>query len=1015
MRLLTLFRCAPAGIIISCLVSPSHALDPNRLLSQYVRERWAIENEFPGGTVHAISQTPDGYLWIGTDTGLIRFDGFNFREISLSPLVTNAKTPVLGLTTDIEGNLLIQLQGAGVLRQKRGKLETVSTGATPEASQVTDMLREQNGEVLISDLSWGIGRLRNEKVEALPHSKAGQGLPVVISMATTPDGQLWLGTLNAGLFLMSNGEATYVSAGLPFKKINCLLASSDHELWVGTDRGVFRWNGVRFSHFPLPHWMRDAQVLSLLQDRDANVWIGTAIGLLRVNPQGTSQWNGKELTGEGAINALFEDREGNLWAGGARGVERIRDTAFVTYAPSTNLLQERFGPVYTDEENRTWFASAGGGLYWLKDGKAEPVPAAGLEKDEVYSITGRNSEVWVGRQHGGMTRLQYRNGAMSSQTYTARDGLAQNSVYSVYQSSDGAVWAGTVNGGVSRLKDERFTTYTTASGLSSNTINAILETHDGTIWFATPNGMTSWTAGRWRSYAPNDGLPSEGVNCLLEDSSRVLWIGTSNGLAFFSSGNIRAVRETPDSLHKQILGMVQDKSGWLWIATSNHVLRVKPDKLMSGKVEESDVREFGLADGLLSTDGVKRSSSVATDSLGRIWISTTRGLSVVDPTHLAGDSPPAIVHLDAISADGLPINIANAIRIPPSHKRITFNYTGLSLAVPDRIRFRYFLDGFDRTWSEPTAAREAVYTNLGAGSYRFRVVASNSDGIWNGSESATPFEVNPAFWQTWWFGSAFFLTAAVLTWLAYRYRVRQVTSRLDMQFQERFSERTRIAGELHDTLLQSVQGLLLHFQRARNLLPGNPEEAVHRLDVALERAEQAIVEGRNAIHDLRSSALDESDLEQALTALGDEIRPLDGKDSAALRVMVEGVAKPLRPILRDDIYRIVREALRNAFRHANAQHIEAEIVYEEKLFRVRIRDDGRGIDPSILRRGEPAGHWGLVGMRERAQRIGGQLEVWSEHKAGTEIELTVPGPIAYSESPARTGFQLFRKRTKHSA
>jgi len=1015
MRFLTLFRRARTGIIIFCLVSSSHALDPNHLVSQYVRERWSIENEFPGGTVHAISQTPDGYLWIGTDTGLIRFDGSTFREISLSPLVTNAKTPVLGLTTDGEGNLLIQLQGAGVLRQKSGKLETVSTGATPEASQVTDMLRDKNGEVLISDLSWGIVRLRGEKVEVLPQPQPGQGLPVVISMATTPEGKIWLGTLNAGLFLMSNGEASYVSTGLPFKKINCLLATSNHELWVGTDGGVFRWDGERFNQLAMPRSIHDVQVLSLLKDRDANVWIGTAMGLVRVNSMGVSLWEKKDLGGEGMIHALFEDREGNLWAGGNKGVERIRDTAFLTYSPANGLSPEGNGPVYTDEENRTWFAPAEGGLYQLKDGKAASVRVAGLEKDVVYSIAGQHDEIWLGRQHGGLTRLRYKNGLVTSQTYTVKDGLAQNSVYTVYQDSEGVTWAGTVNGGVSQFKDGRFTTYTTASGLSSNTINSVLERHDGTIWLATPNGVISHSAGQWKNYSSKDGLPSDPVNCLFEDSSRVLWIGTANGLASLSSANIKAVHRAPDSLHKQILGMAEDKSGWLWVATSNHILRIRPDKLLSGKVQEGDVREFGLADGLRSTEGVKRSSSVVTDSLGRIWISTTRGLSVVDPTHLVGDSPPAIVHLDGISADGLSINIANAIRIPSSHRRITFNYTGLSLAVPERIRFRYLLDGFDRGWSKPTASREAAYTNLGAGSYRLRVIASNSDGIWNGSESDTPFEVDPAFWQTWWFRSAFVVTAALLTWLAYRYRVREVISRLDMQFQERISERTRIAGELHDTLLQSVQGLLLHFQSARNLLPANPEEAGHRLDVALERAEQAIVEGRNAIHDIRSPALSENDLEQALRALGEELGPPDGKDSGALRVVVEGVAKPLRPTLRDDIYRIVREALRNAFRHASAQHIEAEIVYEEKLFRVRIRDDGRGIDPKILRQGEPAGHWGLVGMRERAQRVGGQLDVWSEHKAGTEIELTIPGSIAYTEPTARSGFQLFRRKTNRNA
>jgi signal transduction histidine kinase len=379
---------------------------------------------------------------------------------------------------------------------------------------------------------------------------------------------------------------------------------------------------------------------------------------------------------------------------------------------------------------------------------------------------------------------------------------------------------------------------------------------------------------------------------------------------------------------------------------------------------------------------------------------------------LEKNSPVAIVHLDAVSADGVAIEIGNSIRIPPSPRRTTLNYTGLSLAVPERIRFRYFLDGVDRNWNGPMEAREATYTNLSAGSYRFRVVASNSDGIWNGAENTILFEVEPALWQTWWFQSACLVTAALLVLMAYRYQVGQVARRLDMQFQGRLSERTRIAGELHDTLLQSVQGLILHFQRARNLLPTNPEEAIQRLDGALERAEQAIVEGRNAIHDIRSSTLNDGDLAGALTAVGEEFGSADGKGSEPLRVVVEGVTKPLRPILRDEIYRIAREALRNAVRHADAQHIEAEIVYEEKIFRVRIRDDGKGIDPGILDHQGAAGHWGLVGMRERATRIGGQLEVWSEHNAGTEIELTIPGSIAYEASSRGTGFQLFHKKAK---
>ena len=1008
MSLPNLSRCLRAGMTALCLMGVSHALDPNRAPAQYLREQWRVEREFPGGIVYAISQTPDGYLWIGTDTGLIRFDGFNFQAVQLSPAVPSAKTPVLDLATDAEGSLLVRLQGEGVLRRKNGTFEIVTIGVPQTVSEVTAMGHDGNGQVLMSDLVAGIIRLQNEQIEELAYANVLPGSPPVISMASTADGKIWLGTLNSGLFYLMHGQPTNVSAGLPYKKINCLLSISPNEVWAGTDGGVFRWDGVRLNQVELPP-LGKVQVRALLRDRDANIWLGTERGLVRINGGSTSLLD--EPGGDQEINALFEDREGNLWVAGERSLERLRDSAFLTYPPGSGLTSESTGPVYTDAEDRTWFAPFAGGLYWLKNGQAEPVREAGLEKDVVYSIAGQKNEIWIGRQHGGVTRLRYHNGLVKSLTYTEKNGLAQNSVYAVYQARDGTVWAGTVNGGASSFKDGRFVTYTTASGLSSNTIYSILETRDGTIWLATPNGLNAWSSLRWRTFSSREGLPSDSVNCLYEDSTSVLWIGTSNGLASFSSDHVQVFPQAPESLHKQIFGLAEDKKGWLWVATSNHVLRVKREKLLRGTLQQDDVREYGLADGLRSTEGVKRSSSVVADALGRIWISTSRGLSVVDPSHMVRDSPPAIVHLDAIAADGSAIDTGNSIHIPPSHRRITFNYTGLSLAVPGRIRYRYFLEGFDRNWSQPTAAGETVYTNLGTGPYRFRVTASNSDGMWNGPETAISFHVDPVLWQTWWFRSACLLTAAFLAWMAYRYRVRQVTSRLDMQFEERISERTRIAGELHDTLLQSVQGLILHFQRARNLLPANPGEAVQRLDIALDRAEQAITEGRNAIHDLRSSALSESDLEQALTALGKELSPIDGRDAEVLKVVVEGATKPIRPILRDDVYRIVREALRNAFRHADAQHIEAEIVYGEKLFRVRIRDDGKGINPNLLEQA-PAGHWGLVGMRERAKRIGGQLEVWTEHDAGTEVELVVPGSIAYGPSSVGTGFQLFSRKNK---
>ena len=986
---------------VVCLFCDANALDPHRMVSQYVREQWTTERGFPGGVVRAIAQTANGYLWIGTDNGLIRFDGFNFQIVSLTPSSPLSDGPVLGLATDADGNLLVRLQGQ-VLRQNRRGFESMSSGTGPTVSHVTAMGKDERGGALLSDLIGGTLRFRREKLEVVAGQNVAPGSSTVISIAETSDGKIWMGTLGTGLFYLEKGRLAHVTAGFPDNKINCLLPLDDNNLWVGTDSGLFRWNGTELKRAELPATLRKVQVLSMLRDRDSNSWIGTARGLIRINAGGVALAEEKELRGDGGINAFFEDREGNIWVGGARGLERIQDSIFLTYSPAASLPSESNGPIYIDSDNRAWFAPARGGLYILKGGRVQPITSAPLDRDVVYSIGGRNDKIWIGGQHSGLTYLQYRDGVVRTRTYTEANGLAQNSIYAVYQSRDGAVWAGTLTGGVSKYREGHFTTYTIASGLASNSISAIAETRNSTMWFATPNGLSSLSSGDWKTFALQDGLPDKSLYCLFEDSSGVLWIGTSKGLAFFKSGHIQVPREAPESLKGQILGIALDKHGWLWIATSNHVMRVQRDHLVAGQLEPADVREYGPADGLRSIEGVKRNNSVVADSQGRIWFSMSRGLSVVDPSQLPKGSVPAIAHVEVISADGNPIDIGGSVRIPPSRKKITFSYSGLSFAAPERIRFRYFLDGFDHGWSEPVAAREAVYTNLGPGSYRFRVTASNSDGAWNGVETAIPFEVEPTYYQTNWFRALCAAVSLLLLWALYQFRVQQLARQFNIRLEERVSERTRIARELHDTLLQSFHGLLLRFQMVHDLLPTRAAEAKQHLASAIDQAAEAITEGRDAVQGLRASTTEVNDLVFAIQVIGEELAADEGnRNSANFQVAMEGTPRNLHPILRDEIYRIATEALRNAFHHAQARNIEVEIRYDERQLRLRVRDDGKGIDPEVLEGAGRAGHWGLHGMRERAKLVGGSLDVWSEIGSGTEVDLNIPASAAYARSTAR--------------
>ena len=444
--------------------------------------------------------------------------------------------------------------------------------------------------------------------------------------------------------------------------------------------------------------------------------------------------------------------------------------------------------------------------------------------------------------------------------------------------------------------------------------------------------------------------------------------------------------------------MADDGEGWFWIATSNRVLRVKRESLLKGILGEGDVREYGLEDGLRGVEGVKRHQSVFRDSTGRIWFSLNRGISVVDPARLASTLTAVPVQVQSISADGAAVGLTTPIHLPGGRRRITFGYVGISLSAAERVHYRYRLENFDRDWNGPVAGREAVYTNLGPGSYRFRVMANNPDGSWGRNEAVVPLIVDPLYWQTWWFVAGIAAVLAIAAVSLYRLRLRQMTKRLNGRFEERLAERTRIAQELHDTLLQGFVSASMQLYVATARLPAD-SQGKQPLTKAMELVRQVIEEGRNSIRGLRASQSSSLDLEQAFLRVGDELAARDQEGGEIdFRVVVEGSPRPLHPLLRDEVYRIGREALINAFRHAQAKTIELDLKYLPHRLLLVVRDDGRGIDPRAVQSGREE-HHGLAGMRERAEKSGARLHVFSGSASGTEVELSVPGRVAFSDRP----------------
>ncbi len=542
------------------------------------------------------------------------------------------------------------------------------------------------------------------------------------------------------------------------------------------------------------------------------------------------------------------------------------------------------------------------------------------------------------------------------------------------------LWIGCRNGGVQRFDPVtgKFTIFrhsAAAGSLGNDVVTSILADRSGTIWAGTLDGLNRLDAatGKFTVYLERDGLPSSIINGVVEDANGDLWITTSYGLSHFRrrSGTFYNYYRSD--------GVLDDLTG-AWKGSSGQIF-------------------FGSYSGLtaLSPDAVDEKLFMPRVVLTNFQISDK-------PVPIGADSPLK-----------QSITVTRALTLSHSQNTLSLEFAALSYADPDRTRYRYRLERLESEWHEVASTQHfARYSRLAPGEYTFQVEARTNRGNWTEKGAEVRIVILPPLWATSPFRVSYILAVGLIVWLIWHLRVRQMAKQLNLGFEERLGERTRIARELHDTLLQSFHGLMFRFQAARNMLPRRTEEAMEALDNALDRTEQAIAEGRDAIHDLRGSTVVTNELAQAVTALGNEMSHElasqgSAHGSAKFHVAVEGPPRDLHPILRDEIYAIAREAVRNAFRHAQAHDIEAQITYNGSSFQLRIRDDGKGIDPAIVAEGR-AGHYGVPGMRERARRIGGKLDVWTGTGAGTEIELNIPGSIAYGTSLGRTVLGRFRKK-----
>ena len=946
-------------------------------LRQYKRAAWGSEQGLSSGRIQALAQTPDGYLWIGTAEGLLRFDGVRFV-----PILTPQKQPlpqILGLTVDKDGILWARAADTRLRKVQRDGISSPASLKNHFVAIVATVAGQTSG-IYATSTDKSVLRLIQNRVDQLPiHLHT-----LLISIFEASDGRLWIGT-DRGLLSWTGGALLAVSNPDVNQKINCLLPDGNGHVWVGTDDGLAYWDGYQLlpRSFANPD-MQHLQVLTMMKDQDSNLWIGTSRGLLRSNSFG-AEWAPTENDATRiAVTTLLQDREGDIWFGTGSTLERLESTPIVPVRRSDATIDGSFGPLYVDPHSRVWFADTQHGLSWMEHGITHPVLNDGLSKDEVYSIDGYGDDIWLGRRNGGLTRLRTSHGTLQSKTWTTRDGLSQNSVYAVRVAPSGAVWAGTLTGGLDRFADGHFTHLDESDGLPANDISAIELGNQGEVWIGTSGGVCKIGNNRCSPINPSQQDAAKDVLSLSEEPARGIWIGTSHGLFLADDRGQHPIRLGTGS-QPRVLGLGLDRAGRLWIEGDRAVISAMPADLMSSK--DPAIRSYGNEDGLQSNEGVHRARSVVTDSNGQVWISTAHELAMVGtkPTPL----PTVIPHVEEVRADGALLDRNNP-KVSPGAKRLSFSFTGLDLHAPSRIRFRYRLDDFDKTWSDAAGDREATYTNLTPGKYTFRLIASNESNSWNSNESTVPVIIEPGLWQRWSVRTILAALLVLFAVFAYYTRTKFLLAQANILADERLRERTRIARDVHDTLLQGFISSSMHLHVAeKHLASDSPLK--QRFASVLEGMDRVIEDARLAVVGLRTPDSGHGGIESSLRDFFLEIADIG---EAHLTLRSTGRPRRLKTEAFKQISSIAKEAILNAVRHSSARDIQVTIAWGWLGFKLSVVDDGCGIDAFTLEHGR-ALHWGLVGMRERAKQLKGQLRISSSRGAGTRVTLSIPASIAY--------------------
>jgi len=751
--------CVTSWLVTVLLLSGTAlALDPEKAITQYGHDVWQTEDGLPQNSVKAIAQTRDGYLWLGTQAGLVRFDGVRFTVFNQGNTAVIKNNNVMALLADRNGSLWIGTYGGGLMRLKNGEFTTYTTKEGLAHDVVYEIYEDRERNLWIGTHGGGLSRLRDGKFTTFT-TKDGLSHNFVKAIYEDHEGNLWVGTDGGGLSRRTAGKFTTFTKqdGLASNIVLSIYEDRQGSLWIGTyDGGLNRLKDGKFTTYTKKEGLSSNAVFSIHEDRDGNLWVGTyGGGLNRWQDGRFTAFTIKEGLSDAGVRCLYEDREGSLWVGThSGGLNRLKDGKFTTFTTNEGLSSDVVFPIYEDHAGNLWIGTEGSGLNRLKDGKFTAYTTKdGLANDFVWSLhEGRDSSLWIGTG-GGLNRLK--DGKFT--TYTTKDGLANDMVWALHEGRDGSLWIGTFGGGLNRLKDGKFTAYTTKDGLPDVGVRVIHEDREGSLWIGTNSGgLARLKDEKFTTFTTREGLSSDIVRSLYEDQQGSLWIGTlGGGLNRLKDGRVTAYT-TRDGLFDDLIWQIlEDGQGNLWMNSSRGIFRVSKqemDDFARGKSRTITSIAYGKADGMKSSQGNGGAQPMGWKSRdGRLWFPTIKGMAMIDPQKVKTNELPPPVIIEQALVNDQAIDLNERIQLPPGQEKFEFHYTGLSLLAPEKVKFRYKLEGFDKDWIDAGPRRVAYYTNIPPGNYRFRVIASNNDGVWNEVGASLEFYLAPHFYQTYWF------------------------------------------------------------------------------------------------------------------------------------------------------------------------------------------------------------------------------------------------------------------------